>query len=184
MQGGGAAGATPKSIMSRQDVLLASLRLFYTAHPEHLGVMAQVVRKSKPYVSLRILDWLVTNYAKKKNITYVVDREDGPAAFNMHLEYKSQLRAYSKRFFDPFRRRGRVAFGPRKTTVGQLNFFRWAILNGVVAYGADHAKEIEADMIRSKRDRMPTECDKKARRRELSRGPKTCKTPLTVIIRF
>jgi hypothetical protein len=70
----------------------------------------------------------------------------------VHFHYKRELKAYSKRLFDPFCRRERISFQVRghppieETTVGQLNFFRWAIEKGVVNYITTHASDIEKDM--------------------------------------
>ncbi len=174
---------------SKHDVLLESLRKFY-ADPGHLAVLSQVLNNDK--ISLRILDWLVTNFSKKRNIVYYVDGPDGyPVAFNMFLEYKSQLKAYSKRFFDPFCRRERLPFVDAAgqeffTTLGQLNFFRWAITNGVVGYGAEHAGAIEEDMMQSIRHRYKETREPKPRRKELSKAAiKSCtKTVLHVTVRF
>ena len=70
---------------------------------------------------------------------------------NVFLSYKSQLRAYSKRQFDPFCRRNRINFYFNDTefittTVGQLNFFRWALQNNVIDYIMLNYKDIEFDM--------------------------------------
>lgn len=141
---------------SKQAVLLESLRKFYGA-PAHLRVLTEVLR-NESRISLRILDWLVTNYSKKRNVTYLVQGPDGPQVFNLFLQYKSQLKAYSKKHFDPFCRRERLAFLDARgqqfeTTVGQLNFFRWALVNGVIEYGIAHGAQIEADMMQSIRHR-------------------------------
>ena len=70
--------------------------------------------------------------------------------FIVYLRYKSQLKAYSKRKFDPFCRNDRISdWGPERnivTTIGQLNFFRWAIDNKILEYIKQHLKEIEDDM--------------------------------------
>ena len=186
----GLAGA----IQSKQDVLLESLRKFYE-NPGHLRVLTDVLRGNEHarHISLRILDWLVTNYAKKHNIVYLVPGEGGTeCTFNMFLEYKSQLKAYSKRFFDPFCRRERLEFADADgeifhTTVGQLNFFRWALLHGVVAYGTLHNHDIEEDMLQSIRHRGVGEgAAAKPKRRELSKAAiKGCtKTHVKVTVRF
>lgn len=177
---------------SKQEVLLSSLRKFYEV-PENLRVLTDVLnhQKTGKHISLRILDWLVTNYAKKHNIVYLLPGEDGvPVTFNMFLEYKCQLKAYSKRFFDPFCRRERVEFTDADgtafhTTTGQLNFFRWAVLHGVVDYGSRHSAAIEDDMLHSIRHRTATATGK-AKRRELSRAAiKGCtKTHVKVTVRF
>jgi hypothetical protein len=61
------------------------------------------------------------------------------------------LKAYSKKLFDPFCRRERISFIDHDnneliTTVGQLNFFRWAIENKIVEYITENYEDIETDM--------------------------------------
>ena len=70
------------------------------------------------------------------------------------MEYKAQLKAYSKKNFDPFQRRDRILFIYNEnkelcTTVGQLNFFRWAIENKIIDYIENNIDEIQADMNES-----------------------------------
>ena len=161
--------------------------------PDHLKVLSEVLNNDAG-ISLRILDWLVTNYAKKRNIVYYVKGPDGhPADFNMFLQYKAQLSAFSKRFFDPFCRRERISWTdvqgrPFDSTLGQLNFFRWAISHGVVQYCARHAADIEADMMSSIKHRYDARRpgDARPRRKELCKAAlKTCtKTVLHVTVRF
>jgi hypothetical protein len=69
----------------------------------------------------------------------------------VHTNYKGQLKAYSKRNFDPFCRRNRIRFYYEEnkyfiTTVGQLNFFKWALENNIVDYVKKNMKAIEDDM--------------------------------------
>ena len=69
----------------------------------------------------------------------------------VHNNYKGQLKAYSKRNFDPFCRRNRIRFYYEDnkyfiTTVGQMNFFKWAMENHIIEYIRDHLKVIEDDM--------------------------------------
>lgn len=69
----------------------------------------------------------------------------------VHNNYKGQLKSYNKKNFDPFCRRNRIKFyyEPSKyfvTTVGQLNFFKWAIENYIINYIDDNIKTIEEDM--------------------------------------
>jgi len=188
---------TPMSVSpveSKTDVLLESLRRFY-AVPAHLRVLTDVLR-NKTTISLRTLDWLCTNYAKKKNIVYVLP---SGKTVNVHLEYKSCLKAFSKKSFDPFQRRDRItvtdADGHQMTsTAGQLNFFRFAINTGVIQYALDHATEIEADMLHAIKNRhelkraggtnAPT--SSAAKRKELSRGAlkSATATNIQVTVRF
>jgi hypothetical protein len=61
------------------------------------------------------------------------------------------LKAYSKKRFDPFCRWERISIPYEKnsfiqTTIGQLNFFKWAIQNGIVSYIENNYADIESDM--------------------------------------
>ena len=101
-------------------------------------------------ISLRLLDWFVTRYSKQHNIVInnIVDNEDDN--FAVHISYKAQLKSFKKRYFDPFRRRKKFWYSynyDKKdqskrfiTTIGQLNFFRWAFTNGVIQYIDDNYK--------------------------------------------
>lgn len=103
-------------------------------------------------VSLRVLDWFVTNFTKKYDTGYHVKvSENRYKYFFVHRDYKAQLDSYSKSLFDPFCRRSRIIivdpFGNRlKTTVAQLNFFRWVLKNNVINYIHENRVEIEDDM--------------------------------------
>ena len=73
------------------------------------------------------------------------------------MDYKNQLKAYSKKQFDPFCRRERISFNDINnneiiTTVGQLNFFKWAIENKIIEYIYNHFEDIENDMVVTLRD--------------------------------
>lgn len=101
-------------------------------------------------LSLRALDWLVTNYSKKKPIIYNVTPPDCPeVVVNMYRSYKSWLWNHKRKNFDPFRRGQRIFFSLEghvyESTVGQLNFFFWASRYGVLDYADKHIKEIEKD---------------------------------------
>lgn len=134
--------------MSRKDVLLESLHKFY-AESDHLAQFTLYTSKKNACISLRLLDWLVTNYSKKRNV--VLNSSDGKT-FNMFVEYKAQLKAYSKKFFDPFCRRDRITVTnsngeSQETTVGQMNFLRWCMRTGVIQYAIQNREAIEADML-------------------------------------
>ena len=71
--------------------------------------------------------------------------------FNVYLDYKSQLKGYKKKLFDPFCRKRRIPFHYTNekcliTTAGQLNFFRWALSNKVLDYVDQYFDEINKDM--------------------------------------
>lgn len=103
-------------------------------------------------VSLRIVDWFATNYAKEYNTILKYTKENGEEMrLKVHDNYKLMLKAYSKRRFDPFCRWERVHVpyvndSFIETTIGQLNFFKWAIENHIIRYIEEHYAHIEKDM--------------------------------------
>ena len=122
-----------------------SLQAFYAARPDLPEVMALLQGTS--VISLRLIDWFVTNYAKRHNIGYVL----GGQEFMVYMSYKSQLKAYSKKLFDPFCRRERIMFSlpgveAFVTTVGKLNFFRWAIEKNIIDYLKLNCETVETEM--------------------------------------
>ena len=92
----------------------------------------------------------------------------------MHLNYKNQLRAYSKKQFDPFCRRERIHFYYNTenylvTTVGQLNFFKWIIENKIITYMQENIDKIETDMTENiNKHYKSKKIDKRRKRKELS----------------
>ena len=100
-------------------------------------------------ISLRIVDWFATNYAKKYFTVYTM--KNTGKRFKVYEDYKLRLRAYSKRRFDPFCRWERIMIPYKnetsiQTTIGQLNFFKWALENEVIDYIQDNYINIERDM--------------------------------------
>ena len=97
------------------------------------------------------------NYSKKYDIRYnIKDNEGINNEFVVHLNYKSQLQSYSKKYFDAFCRTKRIFISnyngiKEETTIGQLNFFKWAISNKIIEYIKKHRDDINKDMIHSLR---------------------------------
>ena len=182
-------------ILCKQDLLMYSLTDFFTIE-ENLNKFIPIINGNSK-ISLRIIDWFVTNYAKKYNVSYYLNIDKYIKQFIVYLNYKSQLKAYSKKTFDPFCRRERIAFCYNDneeliTTVGQLNFFRWAIENKVLDFIEDKLKDIEEDMnksvrnIYSKKKTINIGMTKRKKRRELSKSAtKTVnKHDVKVIVKF
>ena len=131
---------------TQNDLLMTNLMKFYDEN-NNLEKMLKIINGESP-ISLRIIDWFATNYAKKFFTVYEVGAN---RRFKVYTDYKLKLKAYSKRRFDPFCRWDRITipYGNGtfiQTTIGQLNFFKWALENGVVAYIEAHYSDIEDDM--------------------------------------
>jgi hypothetical protein len=103
-------------------------------------------------ISLRIVDWFATNYAKKYYTLYTIqDSCNKTIRFKVYFDYKLKLKAYSKKRFDPFCRWERITIPYKtgtsiETTIGQLNFFKWALENRVIEYIEENYETIEKDM--------------------------------------
>lgn len=132
-----------------------TLNRFYFNN-DNIDIMLPIIN-GESNISLRIIDWFVTNYSKKNNISYHIhnEEENHIEQFIVYLNYKKQLKAYSKKQFDPFCRRYRINYHYNNnnnsivTTVGQLNFFRWAIKNNIIEYIHNNLEIIENDMTSS-----------------------------------
>ena len=140
-----------KKIHCKQELIVSSLQKFYTGRTDMKEILPLLQGTSG--VSLRLIDWFVTNYAKKHNTGYILEGQE----FLVYMNYKSQLKAYSKKLFDPFCRRERIMFQvpgeePFVTTVGKLNFFRWAIEKGVLTYLTLHSTAIETEMNKAMKE--------------------------------
>lgn len=143
-----------------QDVLMMSIKRFY-GKPANICQMVAIVQGT-PDASLRMIEWFITNHAKRRDV--ILTRGSGDQ-FNIYHSYRSALKTFSKEQFDPFRRHERIRFvygdsvdDAIETTVGQLNFFKWAIETGVLDYIKANKAAIEAEMVKTgaaKRPRAP-----------------------------
>lgn len=137
---------------NNKELLLLSLSKFYSSNLDKLEEILPIICKSSK-ISLRLIDWFVTNYCKKHNIVFVRKTNNNTDEyFNVYSNYRSQLKAFKKIQFDPFRRRERIDFYYAtekyiETTIGQLNFFRWFVDNDLLEYVKEHNDAIEDDML-------------------------------------
>ena len=139
-------------INTQNDLLLNNLLEFYKSDRSYLDQMMKIIN-GESKISLRILDWFVTNYAKKFYTIYDLNIENSTDAvrFKVYNDYKLKLKAYSKKRFDPFCRWERITIpydneNYIETTIGQLNFFKWAIEHKILHYIDQEYDEIELDM--------------------------------------
>ena len=135
---------------TQNQLLLNNLMEFYK-NETYLSRMLKIIT-GESKISLRIVDWFATNYAKKNYTLYPIHTTNGEIIrFKVYFDYKLKLKAYSKKRFDPFCRWDRISIPYKndtsiETTIGQLNFFKWAIENKVIEYIEENYDTIEKDM--------------------------------------
>jgi hypothetical protein len=142
---------TRRKIPCRQELVITSLQRFYSTRTDLQEIVELL--KGTSDISLRLIDWFVTNYSKAHSTSYILKGQE----FVVYTDYKNQLKAYSKKLFDPFCRRERISFqvpGHESflTTVGKLNFFRWAIEKDILNFIKGHKPTIEKEMNVAMRD--------------------------------
>jgi len=144
---------------TQNDLLLKNLMNFYNTNlngefnpHNNLDKMLRIIT-GESKISLRIVDWFATNYAKKYYTLYIIEQSHDNVArrFKVYDDYKLKLKAYSKKRFDPFCRWERISIPYTngkfiETTIGQLNFFKWALENKVIDFIENNYDVIEKDM--------------------------------------
>ena len=141
-------------MISQQNWLLSELLVFYQ-NKEYLEIVKKIVNReftvssssSTKKVSIRIVNWFVTNYAKQHFTVY----ENAGERFFVWTRFRSAEDGYSKEMFDPYCRKDRIIIPYDETTqivttIGQLNFFKWAIMNNVIDYIVENYDDITRDM--------------------------------------
>jgi hypothetical protein len=179
------------SYTTQNDLLLNNLMDFYK-NEQYLTKMLKIIT-GETKISLRIVDWFATNFAKKYYTLYSID--DG-RRFKVYFDYKLKLKAYSKKRFDPFCRWDRISIPYKdgtciETTIGQLNFFKWAIENKVINYIEENYDVIEKDMnsrnSTSKRKENATDNAKTRKKREelsISATKSIKKEEVEIVVQF
>ena len=98
-------------VVKVNDILLNSLKRYYNKE-SNFEILNNILSNEKN-ISLRLIDWFVTNYSKKNNIIYLIyrDKQDRQTLdetdtidkqFNVYDSYKSQLKDYIKKKTYPY----------------------------------------------------------------------------------
>jgi len=182
-----------KNYSTQNDLLLTNLLEFYnTENNNNMDRMLQIIN-GESRISLRIIDWFATNYAKKHYTVYQV--QDSDRRFKVYNDYKLKLKAYSKKRFDPFCRWDRITVPYKdgshiQTTIGQLNFFKWAIENSVIDYIEQNYSNIEKDMNcrnSTSKNRITDKSNKTRKKREelsVSASKSIKKEKVEIVVKF
>jgi hypothetical protein len=176
---------------SQNSLLLTNLITYYKEN-DNLDKMLKIIN-GDVNISLRIVDWFTTNFAKKHYTVY--DLPNGNR-FKVYNDYKLKLRSYSKKKFDPFCRWDRINIPYKnethlQTTIGQLNFFKWAFENKIIDYIESNYAAIENDMnsrnSTSKRKVVSVTTQKTRKKREelsISAAKTIKKEDVEIVIKF
>ena len=190
---------------TQNDLLLKNLMIFYKTYDlngiynpnNNLDKILKIIT-GETKISLRIVDWFATNYAKKYYTLYVIEGniDNVTRRFKVYDDYKLKLKAYSKKRFDPFCRWDRISIPYKngtsiETTIGQLNFFKWTLENKVIDYIEQNYSDIEKDMNNrnstSKRKEIITDNSKTRKKREelsISATKSIKKEKVEIIVQF
>ena len=149
------------SVSNKHDLIMRKLKIFFDQRENFDKLRPMLTQECK--ISLRVLDWSTTNWSKKNTVILETHRNGYKENINMFLDYKANLKAFSKKSFDPFCRRERIMLqfecDPEKktyiSTTAQLNFMKWAIESGVLKYCQDNLEMLEADMVKSLKVKTP-----------------------------
>ena len=180
---------------TQNGLVLHNLMKFYNTDDNLVKMMQIITGESR--ISLRLVDWFATNYAKKYYTLYSYEDDTGvEKRFKVYVDYKLKLKAYSKRRFDPFCRWDRISIPYVngtfiETTIGQLNFFKWALENRIIEYIDEHYSEIEDDMntrnSTSKRKEETADNSKTRKKREelsISATKSIKKEKVEIVVQF
>lgn len=137
------------SYCTQNQLLLNNLLSFFKKDNNLKKILPIINGESN--LSIRVIDWFVTNFAKKYHTVYNCKTSNGTdKRFKVYIDYKLKLKAYSKQRFDPFCRWERINIPYEdyyiQTTIGQLNFFKWALDNNILDYIERNIELIEKDM--------------------------------------
>jgi hypothetical protein len=134
---------------TKLSLLMQSLTDFYKDQ-KYIDEIKNIVDQNS-VISLRILDWFITNYSKK--FRTLINKKDGEN-MDVYMNYKLMLKSFSKKAFDPFCRKNKIYFYYTEdkyieTSCGQLCFFRWCFENEILQFVKDNLTIIEQDMKNS-----------------------------------
>ena len=172
-------------VESCKDLLLSSLTQFYNNYPNNKTLLKDII-EGNHLLSLRLIDWFVTHYSKSHNISYWVDtngyytemplNNNITKRISLYLDYRDQLKSYTKINFDSFRRHARITYFIDfdnnqyiDTTIGQLNFFRWIFKNKVIEYITHNYDDVYKDMIENNTKTIIKRDKKKNNSQEITR---------------
>jgi hypothetical protein len=140
------------NLTSQEILLLKSLEEFYNNNPCFTLLVSIIDGTS--IISRRTFEYFVTKYALNHNISYEIEEKGIISNFIVHSSYKDQLKAYKKKYFDPFGRGERIPLFVNNdciiTTIGQLNFYRWFFTKKIYDFSVNNYNIIQNELLSNK----------------------------------
>lgn len=171
----------PKEFFSLKELCYYTMvdKYFKTkCKKEDIILMTDII-DSDSYISLRVLDWFAAKFSKNRNkLNFTSDKSE---EFDVRISYDSQLRTFRKKYFDPFRRKKKFYYyydtddKSKKilTTIGQLNFFKWAIDKKILEFVEDNLEIINDEMRKSTTDEKEKKKSTNKKKKKLKEHIKT-----------
>ena len=158
-------------IDTKLSLLMKSLTDFYR-NSIYIEQIRSIIDQNS-IISLRILDWFITNYSKKHRTIISNNNNNNNKSIDVYQNYKLQLKSFSKKQFDPFCRKNKIIFYYNdedyiETSCGQLCFFRWCFENDILNYVKTNLNTIEQDMKNSLKSKKSNKDDSAQKRQPLS----------------
>jgi hypothetical protein len=136
------------NITSQENNIIKTFLNFYENN-EFTDIFIYLISPNSP-ISIRLIDHFVTKYSKNYKTNYKLKENNVEQTFNVYTSYKQQLKAFQKKYFDPFSRGERIPFFINDiciiTTISQLNFFKWFINKKIYDYVLENRVSIDNDM--------------------------------------
>ncbi len=133
--------------------LMIEITKFYD-NKKHIDELLKYLG-SERLISMRMIEFFVSVYCDEKSVIYPLKNSDGTIEhFNVGLRYRSAIGNYNKDYFDPFCRKQKIIYIYKSddktykqihTSIGQLNFFKWAFAYRVLRYMKNHYDDIEKE---------------------------------------
>lgn len=134
----------------QETIILKSVEEYFS-NKRNFNILKIIVDGSN-CISRRTIEYFVTKYSNINNTTYnIISSNNKKLKFNVYSSYKDKLKCHKKKYFDPFGRGDRIPFFSNNTcvitTVGQLNFYKWFIINDIYKYCMDNHSEIQSSLL-------------------------------------
>lgn len=125
-----------KLILNKKEYYMNKINEYYNNLDDNTIKKIINIVERKSNISLRLIEWFITKYSN--NIIYL---NNDKIPINILNSYHIKTKLYQKKYFDLFRRYDVFIYKFKnrddlqiKTTISQLNFFKWLIENNIYDY--------------------------------------------------